>query len=116
MEGQEDGLSFFNKDAVVTLGGVHYKFDEDDFKSILKTTAGWHSKNDPSSDLVASLVAIGKSKFETHLDRDTIIRLCAQTLNITIEQIEHALDWQAGYMSWHEGAPEGYYHVWPKES
>lgn len=115
MKRNKDNLLFFNKDACVIINDVRYHFDETDFKSLLQKTAGWHSQNDPSNDLISGLVAVGKSKFQTCLDRESVIFLCAQTLNRTIEKIEHALDWQAGYMAWHEGAPAEYYHIWPKE-
>lgn len=105
----------FNKKALVKLNGKNYLFDEADYEKLSYHTSDWHSKTDPGSWLCESLVKLGKEKFETDLGRELVIKLCAETLNITVDRLEHSLDWAAGYMAWHEGGQAEWYHVWPKE-
>ena len=52
----------------------------------------------------------------SYFNRAQVIALCAQTLNITPEKLEQALDWNANYMAWHDGGSVEETHVWPKEN
>lgn len=101
--GDPQGLTFFNRNAVVTgSDGSECRFDEKDFEEL---NAGnyWHHKQDPSSWLCSSTVYRARNKFGTKLKRKEIIALCAQTLNITAKKLEDTLDWNANYLAFHDG-------------
>ena len=89
-------------------------FDEDDFMEIISPSNYWHGRSDPSSWLCEAIVRLGKSKFHKVLPRNAVITLCADALNITHEKLESSLDWNAGYMAWHEGGSVEEFHVWMK--
>jgi len=97
------GLTFFNRDAVVMgSDGEICRFSEDDFKE-LNAHNYWHHREDPSSWLCSSIVYRARNKFGTKLMRKDIIRLCAATLNITAAKLEQTLDWNANYLAFHDG-------------
>lgn len=106
---------FFNRGARLTHNGETYRFTEDDFEKLMKGNY-WHHKTDPSSWLISATLGKARGKFRPALDREQIIQLCADTLNITPERIENSLDWTAQYMSWHDGIPLEIAHPWPRES
>lgn len=106
---------FFNRNASVSLNGKEYRFDEDDFSMLNTSSNYWHHKTDPSTWLCEAIVRLGRKNFGVELGREMTISLCAATLNISAEKLEKALEWNAGYMAWHDGGEAGYHHVWPKE-
>jgi hypothetical protein len=54
--------------------------------------------------------------FSQKLTRAQVIELCAQTLHMTVQEIESALHWNANYMACHDGGSAGENYVWPPGS
>lgn len=103
--GSPEGLSYFNRDAVVVgPDGHEYRFDEGDFQYINDCNY-WHSKTDPSSGICSSTVYRARNRFGKQLRRKEIIALCAATLNITVQKLEDSLNWTANYNAFHDGTP-----------
>ena len=106
-------LSYYNRKAKVEQQGKEYKFSEEDFKYLNTFGNYGHPEKSPSSWLCSSAVNHAKVKFGKILPREKLIKLCADTLNITAEKLEIALDWNANYMAWHDGGKPENHHVYP---
>lgn len=101
--GDPQGLTFFNRKASVNgSDGSECRFSEKDFRELNQHNY-WHHKEDPSSWLCSSTVNRARNKFGAKLKRKEIIRLCAETLNITPKKLEESLDWNANYLAFHDG-------------
>jgi len=107
-------INNFNKEAVFVSGGRKYRLTEKELLGIYSSGNYWHNKTDPSSWLSEAVVSLAKRKFYGKLSREEVIALCAQLLNISSEQLEHNLDWNANYMAWHDGGSAEDNHVWEK--
>ncbi|HMV36348.1 MAG TPA: hypothetical protein PKM44_11935 [Turneriella sp.] len=113
MATQQPPDSFFNREAFVTAAdGTRCALDETDFTELNNRSNYWHSREDPSTWLCVSTVSRARNKFRDKLNRQQTIALCAQTLNITPSKLEHALDWNANYMAWHDGGSVEETHAW----
>lgn len=102
-------LAFFSREARVVFEGIEYRFSEDDFAGLNSPSNYWHNRTDPSSWLCAATVVLARIRF-SGLPRDRLIRLCADTLNITGKKLEDSLDWHANYMAWHDGGTVEEHH------
>jgi hypothetical protein len=101
--GDPQALAFFNRSAVaIGADGSECRFSEEDFRKLNEGNY-WHHKHDPSSWLCSSTVYRARNKFGARLKRKDIIRLCADTLNITPKKLEESLDWNANYLAFHDG-------------
>ncbi len=117
MADSRESLAYFNREAFVVAGdGTRCAFDEADFAQLENPSNYWHSRTDPSTWLCVSTVSRARYKFRDRLNRQQTIALCAQTLNVTPEKLEYALDWNANYMAWHDGGSVEETHVWPPGS
>ncbi len=103
-------LAFFNRDACVVHGDAEYRFTEEDFAELNTPSNYWHNRTDPSTWLCASTVRLARIRFRDRLPRTLLIRLCADTLNITVQKLEDCMDWHANYMAWHDGGTVEEYH------
>lgn len=116
LEEGELSRAFFNREARVLHDGAEYGFSEEDFEKLDSPGNYWHHRTDPSSWLCASVVLHAKIKFRGRLPRAVLIRLCADTLNITEGKLEDSLDWNANYMAFHDGGTAEEHHVYPGNS
>jgi hypothetical protein len=113
--GDPKALAFFNREANITAGdGMRYALTEEDFRELNQHNY-WHHRTDPSSWLIAATVTYARRRFKDRLTRDHIIKLCADTLNITPEKLESTLDWNANYLAWHDGMAIEDTHPFPRE-
>ena len=108
-------LTFFNRDARVLHDSEEFRFSEEDFEQLNSPSNYWHHRTDPSSWLCASTVLHAKIRFRGRLPRAKLIKLCAETLNITEQKLEDTLDWNANYMSFHDGGTAEENHVYPMD-
>ena len=108
-------LNNFNTRAFVKYNNKVYRITLKELKSLYSTLNYWHHKTDPSSWLSEALVSLAKRKYERLLPRDIVILLCARLLNITPEKLESSLNWNANYMTWHDGGTPEDHHAWMKE-
>jgi len=113
---QKKYLSYYNRKAKVLHQGQEYSFSEEDFKYLNTSSNYWHHEKSPSSWLCSFVVNRAKVKFGKILPREKIIKLCADTLNITVGKIESNLNWNANYMAWHDGGKPEEHHVYPDKS
>lgn len=110
-----DLLEFFNREARVVHQGTEYRFSEEDFAELDTPSNYWHNRTDPSTWLCAAAVRLARIRFRDGLPRCMLIRLCAETLNITEKKLEGALDWHANYMAWHDGGTVEEYHPYLRD-
>ncbi len=103
-------LAFFNRSACVVHDNTEYRFVEEDFAEPTTPMNYWHNQTDPSTWLCASTVRLARIRFHDRLPRALTIKLCADTLNITVQKLENCLDWHANYMAWHDGGTVEEYH------
>lgn len=108
-------FTYYNREAIVTHQGKEYQFTEKDFKELNRYLNYWHNRTDPSTWLCAATVKHAILKFSSKLPRAKLIDLCAQTLNISKQKLEGALDWNANYLAFHDGGTVEEYHVYPPE-
>ena len=106
-------LSYYNRDARIEHLGREYRFSEEDFEFLNSSSNYWHHAGSPSSWLCCSTVNQAKKKFGKTLPRDELIGFCADTLNITSQELERTLSWNANYMAWHDGGEPEDYHAYP---
>ncbi len=106
-------LSYYNRKAGIEHQGQKYSFSEPDLESLNSFSNYWHHAGSPSSWLCCSAVNQAKKEFGKTLPRDKLIRLCADTLNITVHELESTLNWNANYMAWHDGGEPEDYHAYP---
>lgn len=83
--------------------GTEYRFSEEDFEELNSPSNYWHNRTDHSTWLCASMVRLARIRFRDTLPRALVIKLCAETLNITEKKLEGALDWHANHMAWNDG-------------
>jgi hypothetical protein len=111
--GDPKALEFFNRAAYVTAAdGTRCALSEQDFEELNRSNY-WQHRSDPSTWLVAATVLRARHLFSRKLTRAQVIELCAQTLHMTVQEIESALHWNANYMAWHDGGSAEENHVWP---
>ena len=106
-------LSYYNRKAKIEHQGQEYSFSEEDFKYLNRSLNYWHHSKSPSSWLCCSTVDHAGMKFGKILPRNMLIRLCADTLNISVQKLESTLTWNANYMAWHDGGKPDDYHAYP---
>ncbi len=106
-------LSYYNRKAKIEHQGREYRFSEEDFEFLNSSSNYWHHSKSPSSWLCCSTVNHAKRIFGKILPRDKLIVFCADTLNITVQELERTLDWNANYMAWHDGGEPEDYHAYP---
>ena len=106
-------LSYYNRNTKVLHQGMEYKFSEEDFKYLNRLSNYWHNEKSPSSWLCSFAVNHAKVKFGKYLPREKLIKLCADTLNITADKLESTLNWNANYIAWHDGGKPEDHHVYP---
>lgn len=108
-------LAFFNRDACIVHEDSEYRFSEEDFAELNSPSNYWHNRTDPSTWLCASTVRLARIRFRDRLPRALTIRLCADTLNITVQKLEDCMDWHANYMAWHDGGTVEEYHPYLRD-
>ena len=106
-------LSFYNREASIEHKGQECNFSEEDFEYLNNSSNYWHHIKSPSSWLCCAAVDHAKKKFGKILPRQKLIGLCADTLNITVKDLERTLNWNANYMAWHDGGKPEDYHAYP---
>ena len=106
-------LSYYNRGAKIEHEGQEYCFSEEDFKYLNRPANYWHHSRSPSSWLCCVAVNHAKKKFVKILPREKLIAFCADTLNITAQELENTLNWNANYMAWHDGGSPEEHHAYP---
>ncbi len=106
-------LSYYNRKAGIEHQGQEYSFSEPDFGSLNSFSNYWHHSKFPSSWLCCAAVNLARKKFGKNIPRDILIEFCAETLNITSQELERTLNWNANYMAWHDGGTPEEHHAYP---
>ncbi|MDD3858948.1 MAG: hypothetical protein PHW83_02025 [Bacteroidales bacterium] len=114
-ESLDDWLSKINCNAKIIFDNEFYFLSIDEIKSIYSSLNYWHGPSNPSTWLCESVVSKVKYKYKTILTRDKAMELSASILNMRVEKLEEALDWNANYMAWHDGRSVEDCHVWLKQ-
>lgn len=110
-----ESITYFNRQAHAVHEGKRYRFGKEDFERLNRDSLYWHNPTDPSSWLCAATVNQARIKFGDELPRSKLIKLCAETLNISVKKLEDSLDWNVNYLAWHDGGTVDEYHVYPRD-
>ncbi|MBD3278037.1 MAG: hypothetical protein GF388_07045 [Candidatus Aegiribacteria sp.] len=108
-------LAYFNRDASIVHHGKEYSFTGEDYEELNRDSLYWHNPTDPSTWLCAATVQRAIINFGDELPRKKLIKLCAETLNISMQKLENYLDWNANYMAFHDGGSPEENHVYPRD-
>lgn len=114
-ESLEQWLSLFNRAASITQDDIEFRLTDGDLTQMFSRLNYWHSKTDPSSWLVASVVHAVRIGLRGRVARSKAIQYCAELLNVTPEHIESTLDWNANYLSMHDNIDVEEVHKWLPE-
>jgi hypothetical protein len=106
-------LDYFSRDARVTVGDQDYEFAEADLEELAYQGRFFGVAGGLNSSVISGAIHLAKQRFRPVLARAQIIALCAATLKMTVEEIEHSLDWTANYMAFHDGNSADENHPYP---
>ena len=87
----------------IEIGGKTYQISLDEIKHLKSTSNYWHGKSSPSSWLTMNLFNhISRHEFKTLTER-TRLQIAAHLLDIPLKKVIQLIEWNDGYMNWHEG-------------
>ncbi len=106
-------LDYFSRDARVTVGDQEYEFSETDLEALAFQGRFFAVGGGLNSSVISGAIYMAKGRFRPALARAQIIDLCAATLKMTVDEVEHSLDWTANYMAFHDGNSPEENHPYP---
>ncbi|MBL8912566.1 MAG: hypothetical protein JNM17_17870 [Archangium sp.] len=111
----KDHFRHFDRVAHVIADGKLFAFNDEQLTEVAMAGRFFgFSEGDYNSSVVATIVGIGR-RFHPSLNRSQIIALCAATLKITVERVEHSLEFTANYMAMHDGTEVRDNHPYPPD-
>ncbi len=106
-------LDYFSRDARITVGDQEYEFSEVDLEALAYQGRFFGVAGGLNLSVISGAISIARQRFRPALARVQIIELCAATLKMTVDEVEHSLDWTANYMAFHDGTSVEENHPYP---